>query len=160
PQTGKNDERRAEHLAAAAAAFFRLFLRPAVAVEGGLDRWAVGGQLERLGFVGRGGQRGGGAQRRTVWAWVHGNGQFTIFNASRKRLERKRRIRGGKDTAMALGAVIGAYQEDDSGGLRALLPLAGRTLLEYQVRCAAAAGAAPVVVVVGRVPQALQAEVG
>ena len=57
---------------------------------------------------------------------------------------------------MAVGALIGAYQEDDSGGLRALLPLAGRTLLEYQVRCAAAAGAAPVVVVVERVPQALQ----
>ena len=56
---------------------------------------------------------------------------------------------------MALGALIGAYQEDDSGGLRALLPLAGRTLLEYQVRCAAAAGATPVVVVVERVPQAL-----
>ena len=57
---------------------------------------------------------------------------------------------------MALGALIGAYQEDDSGGLRALLPLAGRTLVEYQVRCAAAAGAAPVVVIVERVPQALQ----
>jgi hypothetical protein len=57
---------------------------------------------------------------------------------------------------MALGALIGAYQEDDSGGLRALLPLAGRTLLEYQVRCASAAGAAPIVVVVERVPQALQ----
>jgi hypothetical protein len=57
---------------------------------------------------------------------------------------------------MALGALIGAYQEDDSGGLRALLPLAGRTLLEYQVRCASAAGAAPVVVIVERVPQALQ----
>jgi hypothetical protein len=57
---------------------------------------------------------------------------------------------------MALGALIGAYQEDDSGSLRALLPLAGRTLLEYQVRCAAAASAAPVVVVVERVPQALQ----
>ena len=57
---------------------------------------------------------------------------------------------------MALGALIGAYQEDDSGGLRALLPLAGRTLIEYQVRCAAAAGAAPIVVVVERVPQALQ----
>jgi hypothetical protein len=57
---------------------------------------------------------------------------------------------------MALGALISAYQEDDSGGLRALLPLAGRTLLEYQVRCAAAAGAAPVVVMVERVPQALQ----
>jgi hypothetical protein len=57
---------------------------------------------------------------------------------------------------MATGALIGAYQEDESGGLRALLPLAGRTLLEYQVRCAAAAGAAPIVVVVERVPQALQ----
>jgi choline kinase len=57
---------------------------------------------------------------------------------------------------MALGALIGAYQEDDSGGLRGLLPLAGRTLIEYQVRCAAAAGAAPVVIVVERVPQALQ----
>jgi len=57
---------------------------------------------------------------------------------------------------MAVGALIGAYQEDDSGALRALLPLAGRTLLEYQVRCAAAAGAAPIVVVVERVPQMLQ----
>lgn len=57
---------------------------------------------------------------------------------------------------MAVGALIGAYQEDDTGGLRALLPLAGRTLVEYQVRCAAAAGAAPIVVVVERVPQALQ----
>ena len=57
---------------------------------------------------------------------------------------------------MALGALIGAYQEDDSGGLRALLPLAGRTLIEYQARCAAAAGAAPIIVVVERVPQMLQ----
>ena len=57
---------------------------------------------------------------------------------------------------MAIGALIGAYQEDDSGALRALFPLAGRTLLEFQARCAAAAGAAPLVVVVERVPQALQ----
>ena len=56
---------------------------------------------------------------------------------------------------MALGALIGAYQEDETGGLRALLPLAGRTLIEYQARCAAAAGAAPVVVVVERIPAAL-----
>jgi hypothetical protein len=53
---------------------------------------------------------------------------------------------------MAVGALIGAYQEDDSGALRALLPLAGRTLLEYQARCVAAAGAAPIVVLVERVP--------
>jgi len=57
---------------------------------------------------------------------------------------------------MAIGALIGAYQEDDSGGLRALLPLAGRTLIEYQVRCASAAAAAPIIIVVERVPQALQ----
>ena len=31
---------------------------------------------------------------------------------------------------MALGALIGGYHEDDMGGLRALLPLAGRTLLD------------------------------
>lgn len=56
---------------------------------------------------------------------------------------------------MALGALIGAYQEDDSGGLTALLPLAGRTLVEYQARCAAAAGASPIVVLVERIPVAL-----
>jgi hypothetical protein len=53
---------------------------------------------------------------------------------------------------MALGALIAAYQEDDQGGLRAVLPLAGQTLIEYQARCAAAVGAAPVVVIVERVP--------
>jgi hypothetical protein len=56
---------------------------------------------------------------------------------------------------MAVGALIGAYQENDSGELRALLPLAGRTLIEFQARCAAAAGAAPIVVLVERVPPAL-----
>lgn len=56
---------------------------------------------------------------------------------------------------MALGALIGAYQEDESGGLRALLPLAGQTLIEYQARCLAALGAAPLLVLVERVPVAL-----
>lgn len=56
---------------------------------------------------------------------------------------------------MALGALIAAYLEEDSGSLRALLPIAGRTLLEYQARCAAAAGAAPIVVIVERIPIAL-----
>src|SRR5690349_7062590 len=56
---------------------------------------------------------------------------------------------------MALGALIAAYREDESGSLRALLPIAGRTLLEYQVRCAFAAGAAPIVVLVERIPIAL-----
>ena len=36
-----------------------------------------------------------------------------------------------------------------------MLPLAGRTLVEYQVRCAAAAGASPIVVLVERIPLAL-----
>ena len=56
---------------------------------------------------------------------------------------------------MALGALIGAYQEDDAGRLRALLPLAGRSLIEYQARCLASAGAAPLTVLVERVPPAL-----
>ena len=53
---------------------------------------------------------------------------------------------------MALGALISAYGEDDEGSLLALRPLAGRTLVEYQARCAAAAGAAPIVVLVERIP--------
>lgn len=57
---------------------------------------------------------------------------------------------------MALGALIAAHDEDDQGGLHALAPLAGRTLIEYQARCAAAVGAAPIVVMVERVPPALQ----
>jgi hypothetical protein len=65
-------------------------------------------------------------------------------------------MQGARGGELAVGALIGAYQEDDEGGLRALLPLSGRTLIEYQVRCASAAGAAPIVVVVERVPQAQQ----
>ncbi|WP_426267745.1 hypothetical protein [Sphingomonas sp. LHG3443-2] len=57
---------------------------------------------------------------------------------------------------MALGALIAAQDEDDQGGLHALAPLAGRTLIEYQARCAAAIGAAPIVVMVERVPPTLQ----
>jgi CheY-like chemotaxis protein len=56
---------------------------------------------------------------------------------------------------MALGALIAAYGEADDGTMRALQTLAGRTLIEYQARCAAAVGAAPIVVVVDRVPVAL-----
>jgi hypothetical protein len=61
---------------------------------------------------------------------------------------------------MAVGALVAAYQENDAGELRALLPLAGRTLFEYQVRCVAAAGAAPIVVLVERVPPALHEAMG
>ena len=76
-----------------------------------------------------------------------------------KAIREGRLNQGARGGELAVGALIGAYQEDDEGGLRALLPLSGRTLIEYQVRCASAAGAAPIVVVVERVPQALQ-EIG
>jgi hypothetical protein len=58
---------------------------------------------------------------------------------------------------VTLAALIAAYHEADDagGGLRATLPIAGRTLIERQVRLAAAAGAEPVVVVVERVTAAL-----
>jgi hypothetical protein len=60
---------------------------------------------------------------------------------------------------MALGALIAAHGEDDGGALHALVPLAGRTLFEYQARCAAAVGAAPIIALVERVPPALQAAI-
>ena len=62
---------------------------------------------------------------------------------------------------MTLAALIAAYHEADDagGGLRATLPIAGRTLLERQVRLAWAAGADPVIVVVERVTAALGAAI-
>jgi hypothetical protein len=62
---------------------------------------------------------------------------------------------------MALGALISAYQEASggSGELAATLPLAGRTLVEYQARLAQAAGASPVVLLVERMPASLIAAV-
>jgi hypothetical protein len=56
---------------------------------------------------------------------------------------------------VTLAALIAAYHEADDGGLRATLTVAGRTLVERQVRLALAAGAEPVVVVVERVTAAL-----
>ncbi|MET0373700.1 MAG: hypothetical protein ABW128_05515 [Rhizorhabdus sp.] len=57
---------------------------------------------------------------------------------------------------MPLAALIAAQDQTDVGdGLRATLPLAGRTLIEYQAGLAIAAGAAHVVVLVERVPAAL-----
>lgn len=57
---------------------------------------------------------------------------------------------------MALAALIAAYHESaEPGALRATLPLAGRTVLERQARLAAAAGAAPIVIVAERMPPAL-----
>jgi hypothetical protein len=60
---------------------------------------------------------------------------------------------------VALAALICAYQDapDSPGGLRATLPLAGRTLVERQVRLAAQAGCSPVVILVERVPAELVA---
>ena len=59
---------------------------------------------------------------------------------------------------MALAALIAAYHESsEPGALRATLPLAGRSVVERQARLAAAAGAAPIIVVVERMPPALGA---
>ena len=53
---------------------------------------------------------------------------------------------------MTLTALICAYHKssDSGGGLRATLPLAGRTLVERQVRLAVEAGAKPVILVIDR----------
>ncbi len=59
---------------------------------------------------------------------------------------------------MALAALIAAYHESaEPGVLRATLPLAGRSVLERQARLAAGVGAAPIVVMVERMPPALGA---
>ena len=60
---------------------------------------------------------------------------------------------------MALTALISAYQESDEPGgpLRAVLPLAGRTLIERQAKLAALAGARRILVLVERVPPELLA---
>jgi len=58
---------------------------------------------------------------------------------------------------MALAALIAAYEEADEGGLRALIPLAGRPLVEYQARCVAATGANPIVLLVDQPPPSLLA---
>lgn len=62
---------------------------------------------------------------------------------------------------MALGALIAAYHDASGEGseLRATLPLAGRTLIEYQARLAAAAGAVPIVALVERMPATLVAAI-
>jgi hypothetical protein len=62
---------------------------------------------------------------------------------------------------MSLAALIAAYHESDEpgGGLRATLPLAGRTVIERQARLAAAAGAGPIVIAVERVPPELIAAI-
>lgn len=60
---------------------------------------------------------------------------------------------------MALAALISAYHSDASGALRATLPLVGGTLIEHQVRQAATAGAAHIVVLVERLPAALTAAI-
>lgn len=62
---------------------------------------------------------------------------------------------------MSLAALIGAYHEssDPGDGLRATLPLAGRTLVERQARFAANAGAATIIIVVDRQPPALDAAI-
>lgn len=60
---------------------------------------------------------------------------------------------------MALTALISAYQESEEPGgpLRAVLPLAGRTVVERQAKLAALAGARRILVLVERVPPELAA---
>jgi hypothetical protein len=60
---------------------------------------------------------------------------------------------------LALTALIAAYRESDEPGgpLRAVLPLAGRTLIERQAKLAALAGARRILVLVERVPPELLA---
>jgi hypothetical protein len=61
---------------------------------------------------------------------------------------------------VALAALIAAYHESgEPGHLRATLPLAGRTVIERQARLAAAAGAAPIILFVERMPAALSAAI-
>jgi hypothetical protein len=62
---------------------------------------------------------------------------------------------------VALAALISAYQESEEPGgpLRAILPLAGRTLIERQAKLAALAGAQRILVLVERVPPELLAAV-
>lgn len=62
---------------------------------------------------------------------------------------------------MALAALILAYQEsgEPGGALRAVLPLAGRTLVERQAKLAANAGAQRILILVERVPPELLAAV-
>jgi hypothetical protein len=62
---------------------------------------------------------------------------------------------------MKLAALIAAYQETEAPdtGLRATLPLAGRTLVERQARLAASAGASPIILYVERVPPELLAAI-
>lgn len=62
---------------------------------------------------------------------------------------------------VTLAALIAAYHDADGpgGGLRATLPLAGRTLIERQARLAAAAGADPILILVERVPPELLAAI-
>lgn len=56
---------------------------------------------------------------------------------------------------MALAALIGAYESSEDGGLRALVPLAGRPLADFQVRSLAAVGAAPIVLLCEDPPSAM-----
>jgi CheY-like chemotaxis protein len=57
---------------------------------------------------------------------------------------------------LPLAALIAAQEQAETrGGLRATMPLAGRTLVELQARLAAAAGASHIVLLVERVPAEL-----
>lgn len=62
---------------------------------------------------------------------------------------------------MALSALIAAYAQAEGAGdgLRATLPLAGRTLVEHQARLARRAGATHIVILIERLPASLTAAI-
>ena len=62
---------------------------------------------------------------------------------------------------MALSALIAAYAQAEGAGdgLRATLPLAGRTLVEHQARLARRAGATHIVILIERLPATLTAAI-
>ncbi len=61
---------------------------------------------------------------------------------------------------MALAALISAYHEaGEAGLLRAVLPIAGRTVIERQARLAAAAGATRIIILVECMPAELSAAI-
>ena len=83
PQRGEDRQRSRKHLPAARAAFLGGLFKPLFLVESRLDEIdAVAAARGLCRVAGR--RQGFGA----LWSGCHRNGQFTIFDGARKRLER------------------------------------------------------------------------
>ena len=127
-------------------------MKPLFLVESRLGKRHVAGvKLKGLGrFADR--RQGFGA----LWSGCHCNEQFTIFDAARKRLEKERVNRGEGTAEWRLAHWSGPIRRMIAAACAPCFRSPVAPSLEYQVRCAAAAGAAPIVIVVERVPQAMQ----